>query len=146
MLKKTINYTDFDGNERTEDFYFNLTKAELMELELSREGGMQKTIDRIIASQSVPQIVEIFKDLVLKAYGEKSADGRRFMKTPEITQAFKETQAYSDIFMELATDDKVAAAFIQGIIPDDYALTDEEIAKARESENIKVLENNVAKE
>lgn len=146
MLKKTINYTDFDGNERTEDFYFNLTKADLMELELSREGGMQKTIDRIIASQSVPQIVEIFKDLVLKAYGEKSADGRRFMKTPEITQAFKETQAYSDIFMELATDDKAAAAFIQGIIPDDYALTDEEIAKARESENIKVLENNAAKE
>lgn len=146
MLKKTVTYTDFDGNTRTEDFYFNLTKAELMELELSKEGGMQKQIEKIIASQSVPQIVEIFKTLVLKAYGEKSDDGRRFMKNPEITQAFKETQAYSDIFMELSTDDKAAAAFIQGIIPDDYALTDEEIAKARENENIKVLESNITNE
>lgn len=146
MLKKTIKYTDFDGNERTEDFYFNLTKAELMELELSVEGGLQKQIDKIIAAQSVPEIVKIFKTLVLKAYGEKSDDGRRFMKTKEITQAFKETQAYSDIFMELSTDDTAAAAFIQGIIPDDYALTEEEIEKARQSENIKVLENNAMKE
>ena len=142
MLKKTITYTDFDGNERTEDFYFNLTKAELMELELSKEGGMQKQIDKIIASQSIPQIVEIFKTLVLKAYGEKSDDGRRFMKTPEITQAFKETQAYSDIFMELSTDDKAAAAFIQGIIPEDYTITDEEIEKAKKNANIKALETN----
>ncbi len=142
MLKKTVKYTDFDGNERTEDFYFNLTKAELMELELSVEGGLQKQIDKIIASQSVPEIVKIFKTLVLKAYGEKSDDGRRFMKTDEITQAFKETQAYSDIFMELSTDDKEAAAFIQGIIPDDYTLTDEEIEKAKQNEKIKVLENN----
>lgn len=142
MLKKKVTYTDFDGNKRTEDFYFNLTKAELMELELSKEGGMQKTIDKIIASQSVPQIVEIFKELILKAYGEKSADGRRFMKTPEITEAFKQTQAYSDIFMELSTDDKAAAAFIQGIIPEDYALTEEEIEKARNSEEIKAIANN----
>lgn len=146
MLKKTVTYTDFDDNTRTEDFYFNLTKAELMELELSKEGGMQKQIEKIIASQSVPQIVEIFKTLVLKAYGEKSDDGRRFMKSPEITQAFKETQAYSDIFMELSTDDKAAAAFIQGIIPDDYSLTDEEIEKARDNENVKTLESNLTKE
>lgn len=146
MLKKTITYKDFDNRERTEDFYFNLTKAELMELELSREGGLQKQIDKIIASQSVPQIVEIFKTLVLKAYGEKSEDGRRFMKTPEITQAFKETQAYSDIFMELSTDDKAAAAFVQGILPDEYALTDAEIEKARNDDRIKAIEQNASDE
>ena len=117
MLKKTVTYTDFDGRERTEDFYFNLTKAELMDLELSREGGLQKQIDKIIASQSVPQIVEIFKTLVLKAYGEKSEDGRRFMKSPEITKAFEETQAYSDIWMDLAYNEDAAAEFVNGIMP-----------------------------
>ena len=142
MLKKTLTYKDFEGNERTEDFYFNLTKAELMELELSREGGLQKQIDKIIAAQSVPQIVEIFKDLILKAYGEKSDDGRRFMKSPEITQAFKETQAYSDLFMELATNDESASAFINGIMPEDSKLTDEEIKKARENEKLKTISNN----
>lgn len=146
MLKKTVTYTDFDGRERTEDFYFNLTKAELMDLELSREGGLQKQIDKIIASQSVPQIVEIFKTLVLKAYGEKSDDGRRFMKNPVITEAFKETQAYSDIFMEFATDADAAAAFINGIIPEDAMLSEEEIKKARESESIKTIEHNMNNE
>lgn len=142
MLKKTVTYTDFDGRERTEDFYFNLTKAELMDLELSREGGLQKQIDKIIASQSVPQIVEIFKTLVLKAYGEKSDDGRRFMKSPEITEAFKETQAYSDIFMEFATDSDAAAAFINGIVPEDAALTEAELEKARNDERVKALKDN----
>ena len=117
MLKKTITYTDFNGMERSEDFYFNLTKAEVMEMEMSTVGGLSEMIQRIIAAQDTPSIVKVFKDLVLKSYGEKSADGKRFIKTPEITEAFSQTEAYSVLFMELATDADSAAAFVNGIIP-----------------------------
>ena len=117
MLKKTITYTDFNGMERSEDFYFNLTKAEVMEMEMSTVGGLSEMIQRIIAAQDTPSIIKVFKDLVLKSYGEKSADGKRFIKTPEITEAFSQTEAYSVLFMELATDADSAAAFVNGIIP-----------------------------
>ena len=117
MLKKTITYTDFNGMERSEDFYFNLTKAEVMEMEMSTVGGLSEMIQRIIAAQDTPSIIKVFKDLVLKSYGEKSADGKRFIKTPEITEAFSQTEAYSVLFMELATNADSAAAFVNGIIP-----------------------------
>ena len=117
MLKKTITYTDFNGMERSEDLYFNLTKAEVMEMEMSTVGGLSEMIQRIIAAQDTPSIIKVFKDLVLKSYGEKSADGKRFIKTPEITEAFSQTEAYSVLFMELATDADSAAAFVNGIIP-----------------------------
>lgn len=117
MLKKTITYTDYNGNERTEDFYFNLTKAEIMELEMSTSGGFVEMIKRIVSAQDAPTIIKIFKELVLKAYGEKSADGKRFKKNEEITTAFAETEAYSQLFMELATDADAAAAFVNGIVP-----------------------------
>lgn len=117
MLKKTMTYTDFDGNQRTEDFYFNLTKAELTEMNFSTKGGFEAWIRKIINAQDSKEIISVFKDIILKAYGEKSLDGRQMIKTPEITAAFAQTQAYSDLFMELATDDKAAAAFINGIIP-----------------------------
>lgn len=117
MLKKTIKYTDYNGLERTENFYFNLTKAEVMEMELSTEGGMAETIQAIVDAKDVPAIIKIFKDLILKAYGEKSPDGKRFMKSPEITQAFAETEAYSILFMELATDADAASEFVNGITP-----------------------------
>lgn len=117
MLKKTITYVDYNGNERTEDFYFNLSKAEVMEMELSTTGGLAEMIQKIIAAQDSPAIIKIFKDLLLKAYGEKSPDGKRFMKTKEITQAFEQTEAYSQLFMELATNADAAAAFVNGIIP-----------------------------
>lgn len=117
MLKKTITYMDYNGNERTEDFYFNLSKAEVMEMELSTTGGLAEMIQKIIAAQDSPAIIKIFKDLLLKAYGEKSPDGKRFMKTKEITQAFEQTEAYSQLFMELATNADAAAAFVNGIIP-----------------------------
>lgn len=117
MLKKTITYTDYNGNERTEDFYFNLTKAEIMELEMSTSGGLAEMIKRIVSAQDAPAIIKIFKELVLKAYGEKSADGKRFKKNEEITTAFAETEAYSQLFMELATDADAAAAFVNGIVP-----------------------------
>lgn len=118
MLKKTITYTDYNDVERTEDFYFNLTKAEIMEMELGTSGGLSAMIEKIVAAKDGPTIIKVFKDLVLKAYGEKSPDGRRFMKTPEITEAFSQTEAYSQIFMELATDDEAAAKFVNGIIPE----------------------------
>ena len=121
MLKKTITYTDYDGNERTEDFYFNLTKAEVMEMEMSTSGGMAEMIQRIIAAQDSPAIIKIFKELVLKAYGQKSPDGKRFIKSDEISTAFAQTEAYSNLFMELATDADAAAKFVNGIIPADVA-------------------------
>ena len=118
MLKKTVTYTDYNGSERTEDFYFNLTKAEIMEMELSTSGGLAEMIQRIVKAQDAPAIIKIFKELVLKAYGEKSPDGKRFIKSEEISTAFSQTEAYSQIFMELATDSDAAAAFVNGIVPD----------------------------
>lgn len=117
MLKKTITYTDYNGNERTEDFYFNLTKAECAEMEMSVNGGIVAMIEKIIATQEQPKLVSIFKEFILKAYGEKSLDGKRFMKSDEIRTAFAETEAYSILFMELATDSNKAAEFFNGIIP-----------------------------
>ena len=119
MLKKTITYTDFNDVERTEDFYFNLTKAEVMEMEMSTTGGLAEMIQRIVAAQDAPAIIKIFKDLLLKAYGEKSPDGKRFVKSQELRDAFEQTEAYSILFMELATDDKKASEFINGIVPVD---------------------------
>ena len=119
MLKKTITYRDYNDVERTEDFYFNLTKAELMEMEIGTTGGLGEMITKIVNSKDAPAIIKIFKDLVLKAYGEKSEDGKRFMKSEAISTAFAQTEAYSIIFMELATDDNAAANFMNGIIPHD---------------------------
>lgn len=117
MLKKTITYTDYNGNSRTEDFYFNLTEAEVTEMELSVNGGLTEMIKRIVAAQDSKQIVECFKDIILRAYGEKSPDGKRFIKTQEVKDGFAQTEAYSKLFMELATDDKAAAAFVNAIVP-----------------------------
>ena len=117
MLKKTVTYVDYNGVERTEDFYFNLTKAEVAEMELSVQGGFSKMIEEIVASKDNVQIVNLFKQMVLKSYGEKSPDGRRFIKSDEIAQAFAQTEAYSEIFMELALDEKKAADFVNGIMP-----------------------------
>ena len=122
MLKKTITYNDYNGVERTEDFYFNLSKAELMEMEMSISGGVTEMIEKIVATKDAPAIIKIFKELVLKAYGEKSADGKRFeKKNGALAEAFAETEAYSQIFMELATDADKAAEFVNGIMPSDIA-------------------------
>ena len=117
MLKKTITYTDYDGNERTEDFYFNLNKAEVMEMEMGTTGGMTKMLERIVAEQDSRRIIEVFKEMIVRSYGVKSPDGKRFMKSPELADAFTQTEAYSNLFMELATNHEAAAAFINGIIP-----------------------------
>jgi len=117
MLKKTMTYTDFDGVQRTEDFYFNLSKAEILEMELGTDGGMGEMLRRIVAAQDKKRIINMFKDIVLKAYGEKTPDGKRFVKSKELSEAFSQTEAYSDLFMELATDGKAAADFVNSIIP-----------------------------
>ena len=117
MLKKTITYTDYNGVDRTEDFYFNLSKAEIMEMEMGTSGGLSEMINKIVAAQDAPAIIKVFKDLILKAYGEKSPDGKRFIKSDEIATAFSQTDAYSQLFMELATDADAAAAFVNGIVP-----------------------------
>ena len=117
MLKKTITYTDYNGVERTEDFYFNLTKAELMDMEMGIEGGMVELINKIVAAKDNPAIMAIFKKLVLQAYGEKSADGKRFIKSEELSTEFAQTEAYSQLFMKLATDADAASNFVNGIVP-----------------------------
>jgi len=117
MLKKNITYTDYDGNERTEDLYFNLSRAEVIEMEVSHTGGLVNTINKIIAEQDSKRLIEIFKDLIIKAYGEKSLDGRRFVKSQEVKDAFVQTEAYSELFMELATNAGSAVAFVNGITP-----------------------------
>lgn len=119
MLKKTIKYQDYNGTERTEDHYFNLSKAEIMEMEMSTAGGLSEMIQNVVKAQDAPSIIKIFKDLILKSYGEKSPDGKRFIKSEELSTAFSQTEAYSQLFMELATDADEAAAFVNGIIPKD---------------------------
>lgn len=117
MVTKTITYVDYNGTERTEDFYFNLTKAEAMEWEMSKAGGLAELIKKVVAAQDMPTLISLFKELILKSYGEKSLDGKRFIKSKEISEAFSQTEAYSQLFMELATDADKAAAFINGIVP-----------------------------
>ena len=123
MLTKKIKYTDYNGTEREETFCFNLTKAELMEMEMSTSGGLAEMIQNIVQTQDAPAIIKVFKDLVLKAYGEKSPDGKKFMKVNDagvpLSIGFSQTEAYSRLFMELATDADKAAEFINAIVPKD---------------------------
>lgn len=121
MIKETITYVDYNGIERTEDFFFNLTKAELMEIEMSTSGGLVEMINRIVAAQDAPAIIKVFKELILKAYGVKSLDGKRFEKSDKLRTEFEQTEAYSQLFMKLATDADAASKFVNGIIPSDAA-------------------------
>ena len=118
MVVEKIKYTDFNGLEREEEFMFNLTEAEITEMELTTDGGLSDSIKKIIAAQDTPEIIKVFKMLLLKSYGEKSADGRRFVKSDKLSEEFAQTNAYSQLFMKLATDDKAAVAFINCIMPD----------------------------
>lgn len=117
MYKITESYTDYDGNERKEDFYFNFTEAELAKMELSVTGGLTTIIQKAIDARDVPSLIKIFEDLISKSYGQKSLDGRRFIKSPEILEEFKQTEAYSQIYMRMATDEKAAAEFVNNVMP-----------------------------
>lgn len=119
MIKENVTYTDFNGNKRDEDLYFHLSKAELTEMELSTEGGFSTMIERIIKTDNVPEITKVFKDILLKSYGEKSQDGKRFIKSKELSTAFSQTEAYSVLFMKLIMDVEAMTKFINGLIPAD---------------------------
>lgn len=117
MYKKTITYTDYNDVQRTEDFYFSLSEAEITEMQLGVEGGYAAMIEKIIKAQDTPALIKIFKELLLKSYGIKSDDGRRFIKSEKLSEEFTQTPAYSELYMMLATDDKQASAFIKNIMP-----------------------------
>lgn len=119
MYKKVIKYTDYNGVEREEPFYFNLNKAELVKWEGSTLGGMRAMYDKIISAQDKEALISLFETIIQRAYGEKSPDGKRFMKSPEILANFTSTEAYSNLFMELASNDESATAFMEGIMPAD---------------------------
>jgi hypothetical protein len=116
MLKKTITYTDYNGNKRTEDFYFNLNKVEVSEMEASRPGGFSQAVKEIVDAKDDKQIIQIFKEVILKAYGEKSPDGKRFIKSEEISEAFSQTEAYCVLFTEIGGSEEAAEAFMNGLI------------------------------
>ena len=132
MLKKTMTYTDYNGENRTEDFYFNFTKAELIEMGLSENGGLDAFIEKIISERDQKRIIEMFKEIILKAYGEKSLDGKHFMKSEEIRESFSHTEAFSDLFMELAFDSKAGADFVNALIPKNLAAEIEKYTKSGE--------------
>lgn len=133
MLKLTRTYTDYNDVERTEDFYFNFSKAELAEKHLSSQDGLGELLEKIVASQNHEEIVKTFKEIILKAYGKKSEDGKRFMKSEEISKEFEENPVYSDLFMELATDSDAAANFINGIVPPDWRKEAEKAKKEKDA-------------
>jgi len=136
MYKKTIKYTDYNGIDREEDFYFNLTEAEIAEMQLGVEGGYAALIDKIVKAKDTPALIKIFKDLLLKSYGVKSDDGRRFIKSAQLSEEFTQTQAYSELYMMLATDDKKASEFIKSIMPAKLMAKAEEMEKNGKIVNI----------
>lgn len=117
MLPKKITYTDYDGVVRTETFYFNMTEAELTMYQLERSGGMKQHLEKIVEGLDQPKILDIFRDIIHRSYGEKSEDGRRFIKSNELSTAFEQTEAYSVLVMELLSDEKAASDFINGLMP-----------------------------
>lgn len=121
MIKKHIKYTDYNGGAREEDFYFHLTKADITKMEMSVDGGLAERIQRIVQAKDQPAIIEVFEDLIKRSYGVKTADGKGFLRRSEDLEAFMATEAYSILFMELATDADKAAEFVNGIVPADMA-------------------------
>lgn len=117
MYSINVPYTDYDGNERVEECFFNLNKAEVLELQMSWDGGLDKLLHKMIAEKDQKRLIEMFKMIILKSYGQKSLDGRRFIKNAQLTEEFTQTEAYSELFMLLATDDEKASEFINGILP-----------------------------
>lgn len=126
MIKKTITYVDYNDVEHTEDFYFNFNKAELIEMETSVDGGLSALADKIVKANNVPELTKLFKKLVLDAYGVKSADGKRFIKSKELREEFEQTEAYSQLYMELVTNTEAAVNFFNGVLPKGLS---EEVAK-----------------
>lgn len=123
MLKRSITYTDFNDQQVTEVFYFNLSKSELVEMEVSTKEGFGETLKRIVEIEDRYELIKEFKTIILAAYGEKSPDGKSFNKTDELRAAFAQTAAYDALFFELATQPEAIAAFIKGCMPADMGKT-----------------------
>lgn len=133
MYGKKMKYVNYNGEERERKFYFNLNKAELLEMELSTNGGYETYINRIIETRDQAELIKIFKDLILRSYGVKSDDGERFIKNQQLIDEFVQTEAYSDLFMELATNAEAATEFVNGIIPPALAVeVQKELAKQKQ--------------
>lgn len=128
MIKKTVTYTDYNGKERTEDFYFDLSEDRIIELSFSKDGGIEEFIQRIIQEKDQQEMIKLFRDFLELTYGEKSDDGKYFVQNEQVFAKFKATKAYSKIFMELAFNSDAAAEFINKVIPAEIA---EKIAKYR---------------
>lgn len=135
MLKKTITYTDYEGVERTEDFYFNLSKAELIRMECGVKGGLTKKLEEIARSSDPTQIMPVFEDIILKSYGKKSDDGKFFKKSAELSEEFSQSEAYSELMVELIRDEKAASDFVNGLIN----IKPEELEEAKKKANISAL-------
>ena len=145
MLKKTITFHDLDGNEVTQDFWFHLSKAELLETEISTTGGLKEAMQRLIDKRDGENIIKTYKELILMSYGERSLDGLRFMKEDEngrpLYKAFMETEAYSELFASLVTDDVAAAEFFNGVLPKEVLDKMEEEEKAGNLPDLKLIKN-----
>jgi hypothetical protein len=142
VLKKTITYEDFNGEKVSEDFFFHLSRAELVELELSHEGGLSESLQRLIAAEDNAHIIKEFKNIILMSYGQRSSDGRRFTKNQQLREEFESTEAYSALFMELVTDTDAAIEFINGIVPAGLAEQAAEIAQSGATPEIQVTDGN----
>lgn len=134
MFKETIKYTDYNGVEREEDFYFNINKAELVELEISAAGGFEEMLRRIVAAKDGSTIMKVFKDFIAKSYGVKSPDGREFWKSEELLKSFTQTEAYATFFMRVCTDAEYAIKFVAGVLN----LSDEQIKEITKDYDKKV--------
>lgn len=141
MHKEVITYTDYDGNERTETFYFNLNKAEITEMELSVTGGLSESLKSIVEKKDVPNTIATIKDIILRSYGIKSPDGKRFQKSKEISEEFEQSEAYSELFMKMLSNAEYAAAFMNSIIPADLAKAAQEYVE----KNPDALAGNIVK-
>lgn len=117
MIKWPITYTDYNGETHTEDFYFNLNKAEVMEMNLQHNGTYKQYLERIVEQRDGAKMAEIFRNIILKSYGEKTADGKRFVKSKQLSEEFQQTEAYSELYMQLLTDETAAPKFIEGVMP-----------------------------
>ena len=139
MLKKTITYTDYDGMERTEDFWFNLSKTELTKLDAELPGGVLGVLRKIIDKQDRKALVDFIETLILRSYGEKTLDGKRFVKTPDMAEEFMQTPAYDELFMSILSDTDSQTSFINGVIP-------QSMAKEIEQTDKKQVENALAEQ
>ena len=133
MIKKTIKFTDYDGNERTKDYWFNLNRRELTEMEMRQKNGMEAMLKKMVEEEDRDRLIDFFKELIEMSIGEKSEYGQYFFKDPDIVRKFKASEAYTELWLELINNTEAAVAFVNGIIPQDIA---EKAAEAQQAANV----------